>query len=90
MTENSGQVLFLILSSIHISWRLIKEAKDYINSMTPEQQAELKAHEELENFQQCCVEANHAGDLNQLTESLDPEHKYTVQMWHAIQLRGKN
>ncbi|MDH1690848.1 ATP-binding protein [Acinetobacter junii] len=90
MTENSGQVFVPDLEfNPSFLGGLIKEAKDYINSMTPEQQAELKAHEELENFQQCCVEANHAGDLNQLTESLDPEHKYTVQMWHAIQLRGR-
>ncbi|WON80512.1 ATP-binding protein [Acinetobacter sp. UGAL515B_02] len=90
MTENSGQVFVpdLEFNSRFLA-ELITEAKDYINSMTPEQQSELKAHEDLENFRQCCTEANHAGDLNQLTESLDREHKYGREMWHAIQLRGR-
>ena len=68
--------------------RLIQQSKDYINSMTPEQIAEIKAQEDLNNFKQNCEEAKYASDLNQLTESLDAQHKYALLMWNAIQLRG--
>ena len=68
---------------------LIKQAKDHINTITPEQIAEIKAQEELSNFKQSCTEANYNSDLNQLTESLDREHPYTMSMWHSIQLRGR-
>lgn len=68
---------------------LIRQAKDHINTLTPAQAAEIKAQADLSNFKQSCKEANHAGDLNQLTESLDREHKYSVEMWHAIQLQGR-
>lgn len=90
MTENSGQVFVpdLEFNELFLA-SLIQEAKDYINSMTPEQLAEVKAIGELENFQQCCTEANHSGDLNQLTESIDSDHKYKTQMWHAVQIRGR-
>lgn len=69
--------------------RLIQQSKDYINSMTPEQIAETKAQQDLSNFEQNCKEANYASDLNQLTESLEPDHKYTKQMWYAIQIRAR-
>ncbi|MDC5040570.1 AAA family ATPase, partial [Acinetobacter baumannii] len=68
---------------------LLKQAKDHINTLTPVQAAEIKAQADLSNFKQTCAEANHAGDLNQLTESLDRQHKYALPMWHAIQLRAR-
>lgn len=68
---------------------LLKQAKDHINTLTPLQAAEIKAQQDLSNFKQVCTEANHAGDLNQLTESLDREHKYATSMWHAIQIRAR-
>lgn len=68
---------------------LLKQAKDHINTLTPVQAAEIKAQADLSNFKQSCAEANHAGDLNQLTESLDRQHKYALPMWHAIQLRAR-
>lgn len=68
---------------------LLKQAKDHINTLTPLQAAEIKAQADLSNFKQSCDEANHAGDLNQLTQSLDSEHKYATPMWHAVQLRGR-
>jgi hypothetical protein len=68
---------------------LIKQAKDHINTMTPEQLATIKAHEELENWKQSCNEAQHAGDLNQLTESLPQGHLHVMDMWYAVQMRGK-
>lgn len=67
---------------------LLKQAKDHINTLTPVQAAEIKAQADLSNFKQSCKEANHAGDLNQLTESLDRKHKYSLEMWHAVQLQG--
>lgn len=68
---------------------LLKQAKDHINTLTPAQAAEIKAQADLSNLKQSCKEANHAGDLNQLTESLDREHKYSREMWHAIQLQAR-
>ena len=69
--------------------RLIQQSKDYINSMTPEQIAETKSLADLNNFKQNCEEAKYASDLNQLTESLDREHKYVKEMWHAVQIQAK-
>lgn len=68
---------------------LINQAKAHMNTMTPEQIAEAKAQEDLNNYIQSCKEANHAGDLNQLTESLDKGHKYVRNMWHGVQIRAK-
>lgn len=63
---------------------LLKQAKDHINTMTPEQLAEIKAQEEMRNFEQSCEEAKYASDLNQLTESLDKEHRYYKPMRKAL------
>lgn len=68
---------------------LLKQTKDHINTLTPTQAAEIKAQQDLSNFKQACGEANYASDLNQLTESLDKELKYATQMWHAVQIRGR-
>ncbi|MCX0331447.1 ATP-binding protein [Acinetobacter radioresistens] len=87
---NLGQVLVPDLEhEATFLAQLIQQSKDYINSMTPEQIAETKATADLQNFEQNCEEANYASDLNQLTESLDPEHRYTKQMWYAIQIRAR-
>ncbi|NDM34895.1 AAA family ATPase, partial [Acinetobacter baumannii] len=45
--------------------------------------------EELENWKQSCEEAEHAGDLNQLTESLDKEHMYYQNMRQTMLMRAK-
>ncbi|WP_350498487.1 ATP-binding protein [Acinetobacter baumannii] len=68
---------------------LITQAKDHINTLTPAQLAAAKAQEELENWKQSCEEAEHAGDLNQLTESLDKEHMYYQNMRQAMLMRAK-
>ena len=68
---------------------LLKQAKDHINTLTPLQVEELKNIADLNHCKQVCTEANHAGDLNQLTESLVQEHKYVNEMWRAIKARGK-
>ena len=68
---------------------LIKQAKDHINTLTPDQLALIKASEEMENWQQSCNEALYASDLNQLTEALDSSHIYVKQMWYAIQIKAK-
>ncbi|WP_445536102.1 ATP-binding protein [Acinetobacter sp. G18] len=68
---------------------LINQAKDHINTLTPSQLAAAKAQEELENWKQSCEEAEHAGDLNQLTESLDKEHMYYQNMRQAMLMRSK-
>lgn len=74
---------------------LIKQAKDHINTLTPEQLAEQKAQEELANWRQSCEEANHAGDINDLTESILElkEHRYYQTMrqmlvWNADKRLG--
>lgn len=67
---------------------LLKQAKDHINTLTPVQAEELKNITDLNHCKQICEEASHAGDLNQLTESLMPEHKYVKEMWAAIKARG--
>jgi len=59
---------------------LIKQAKDHINTMTPEQLATMKAQEDLDNWTQSCTEAQYASDLNQLTESIDDKHQYYKNM----------
>ena len=59
---------------------LIKQAKDHINTMTPEQLATMKAQEDLDNWTQSCAEAQYASDLNQLTESIDDKHQYYKNM----------
>lgn len=87
---NTGQVFVPDLASNSTFLAdLISEAKKHINTITPEQAAEIKAQEELSNFKQSCKEANYNSDLNQLTESLDKEHPYAMSMWHSIQLRGR-
>lgn len=68
---------------------LLKQAKDYINTLTPAQAAEIKAQADLRNFQQSCAEANHAGDLNQLTESLDKEHTYYQSMRQVLKAQAE-
>ena len=68
---------------------LIKSAKAHINTITPEQQAEIKAQADLANFNQMCSEANWASELNTLTKELDQESPYVKNMWVSIQLRAK-
>ncbi len=68
---------------------LIAQAKAHINTLTPVQLATAKAVEELENWKQSCVEAEHAGDLNQLTESLDKEHMYYQSMRQALKSQAE-
>ena len=70
---------------------LIAEAKTHINTLTPAQVASNKALEDFENWKQSCEEALHAGDLNQLTETLklDREHMYYQNMRQAMLVRSK-
>ncbi|MCW8041324.1 ATP-binding protein [Acinetobacter entericus] len=68
---------------------LIAEAKAHINTLTPAQIASTKAAEDLDNWKQSCEEAQHAGDLNQLTEALDKEHMYYQNMRQAMLARAK-
>ncbi|ATO20649.1 AAA family ATPase [Acinetobacter sp. LoGeW2-3] len=68
---------------------LIKQAKDHINTMTPEQLAAIKAQEDLDNWMQSCAEAQYASDLNQLTEALPQGHCYVLNMWNAVKSRAK-
>ena len=72
---------------------LIKQAKDHINTLTPDQLASAKAISDMENWKQSCNEAEHAGDLNQLTESLQDlvqsKHIYAESMRQALLLRAK-
>lgn len=67
---------------------LIKQAKDHINTMTPEQLASMKAQEDLDNWIQSCAEAQYASDLNQLTESIDKNHTYYKNMRVALKTRA--
>jgi hypothetical protein len=73
---------------------LISQAKEHINTLTPVQLASVKALEELENWKQSCEEAEHAGDLNQLTESLEDlvksKHIYAESMRQCLLLRAKD
>ena len=68
---------------------LLKQAKNHINTLTPVQAAEMKAIAELQNFQQSCKETNHAGDLNQLTDSLGKDHAYYQSMRQALISRAQ-
>lgn len=70
---------------------LIKQAKAHINTLTPAQVASAKALEDFENWKQSCEEAMHAGDLNQLTETLklDKEHMYYQNMRQVMVARSK-
>ena len=70
---------------------LIKQAKDHINTLTPAQVASNKALEDFDNWKQSCEEAMHAGDLNQLTETLklDREHVYYQNMRQVMLARAK-
>lgn len=68
---------------------LIADAKAHINTLTPDQLALAKAVEDLENWKQSCVEAQHAGDFNQMTEALDKEHLYYQNMRQAMLARAK-
>ena len=67
---------------------LIKQAKDHINTMTPEQLAEIKAQEEMQNFIQNCNDIKYASELNDLTEILDKEHRYYLPMRKAMLKRA--
>ncbi|MDN5511765.1 ATP-binding protein [Acinetobacter sp.] len=72
---------------------LIKQAKDHINTLTPDQLASAKAISDMENWKQSCNEIEHAGDLNQLTESLQDlvqsKHVYAESMRQSLLLRAK-
>ena len=72
---------------------VIAQAKSHINTLTPAQLATAKAIEELENWKQSCEEVEHAGDLNQLTESLEDlvksKHIYAESMRQCLLLRAK-
>ncbi|MFH7804061.1 ATP-binding protein [Acinetobacter sp. BSP-53] len=72
---------------------LIKHAKDHINTLTPDQLASAKAISDMENWKQSCNEIEHAGDLNQLTESLQDlvqsKHVYAESMRQSLLLRAK-
>ena len=68
---------------------VIAQAKEHINTLTPAQLATAKALDDLENWKQSCEEAEHAGDLNQLTEALDKEHMYYQNMRQAMLVRAK-
>ena len=70
---------------------LIAQSKAHINTLTPAQLALAKAVEDLENWKQSCEEAMHAGDLNQLTETLklDKEHIYYQNMRQVMVARSK-
>lgn len=72
---------------------LIASAKQHINTLTPAQLAQIKASEELENWKQSCSEAEHAGDLNQLTESLqllvESKHMYAESMRQLMLLKAQ-
>ncbi|MTD09863.1 AAA family ATPase [Acinetobacter sp. YIM 103518] len=69
---------------------LIKQAKDHINTLTPDQLAMIRASEEMENFIQSCGEAQYASELNQLTESLDKQHAFYQNMRLAVKNRAKD
>lgn len=68
---------------------IIRQAKSHINTLTPAQISTVKAQQEFENWKQSCAEAEHAGDLNQLTESLDKEHMYYQNMRQEMLLRAQ-
>lgn len=72
---------------------LIKQAKDHINTLTPDQLASAKAISDMENWKQSCNEIEHAGDLNQLTDSLQDlvqsKHVYAESMRQSLLLRAK-
>ena len=68
---------------------LIKQAKDHINTLTPDQLATMKAQEDLQNWEQSCSEIQHAGDLSQLTESLDKSHAYYQSMRQIMLKKAK-
>lgn len=68
---------------------LIQQAKDHINTLTPEQIAAQKAFADWQNWQQSCDEAKHAGDLNELTASVDKEHLYYHNMRAYLIKRAK-
>lgn len=68
---------------------LIAQAKAHINTLTPAQIASAKALEDFENWKQSCDEAAHAGDINQLTESLDKEHTYYQNMRQTMKMRAQ-
>ncbi len=61
---------------------LIQQAKAHINTLTPEQLTEQKAQAELANWRQSCEEAQHGGDINELTDSMHElkEHRYYQTM----------
>jgi AAA domain len=67
---------------------IIIQAKSHINTLTPAQIVTIKAQQDFENWKQSCAEAEHAGDLNQLTESLDKEHMYYQNMRQTMLLRA--
>ena len=68
---------------------LIKQAKDHINTLTPDQLKTMKAQEDLQNWEQSCSEIQHTGDLTQLTESLDKSHMYYQSMRQIMLKKAK-
>lgn len=73
---------------------LIQQAKDHINTLTPEQIAAQKAFADWQNWQQSCDEAQHAGDINDLTASLEvlskEGHMYYQNMRTYLVSTAKN
>lgn len=72
---------------------LIKQAKDHINTLSPEQLALMKAQEDLKNWEQSCEEVEYAYELDQLTESLEDMtkngHLYAQSMRQMLLIRAK-
>src|SRR5690606_377872 len=59
---------------------LIKQAKDHINTLTPDQLAAIKAQEDLEHWVQSCAEAQDVSDLKQVHQSRGDTRLYYNSM----------
>lgn len=72
---------------------VIQQAKDHINTLTPEQLAYIKASEDFENWKQSCAEVELAYQLDQLTESLEimtkEAHSFAQSMRQVMLQRAK-
>lgn len=72
---------------------VIQQAKDHINTLTPEQLKYIKASEDFENWKQSCAEAESAYQLDQLTESLEnmtkEAHIFAQSMRQVMLQRAK-
>lgn len=72
---------------------VIQQAKDHINTLTPEQLKYIKASEDFENWKQSCAEAESAYQLDQLTESLEnmtkEAHIFAQSMRQVMLQRSK-